>query len=130
VSGVVSPGLLPRRCQHLAHQLEQARPAGALLFGLLLSLLVMPACPLCGAGLITLAAVVAAKNLVWYGIAIFVSFALGQGLPIVAVGVLTTIVKPELVNRLRTRLCSIDQRVQLLCGNLLMVLGLYFIIVG
>ncbi len=62
--------------------------------------------------------------------AIFASFALGQGLPMVAVGVLTTIVKPDLVNRLRTRLCSIDQRIQLFCGNLLMILGLYFVIVG
>jgi cytochrome c biogenesis protein CcdA len=130
VSGMISPGLVPRRWQRIGSRLEQTRPAGALLFGLLFSLLIMPACPLCGAGLITLAGAVAAKNLFWYGVAIFVSFALGQGLPMVAVGVLTTIVRPDLVNRLRTRLCSIDQRIQLFCGNLLMVLGLYFVIVG
>jgi cytochrome c biogenesis protein CcdA len=130
VSGMISPGLLPRRWEHLAGRLEHARPAGALLFGLLFGLLTMPACPLCGAGLITLATLVAAKGLSLYGIALFVSFALGQGLPLVAIGVLTTIVRPDLVNRLRTRLCSIDQRIQLFCGNLLMVVGLYLVIVG
>jgi len=130
VSGTMSTGLLPQRWRDVGARLERARPAGALLFGFLFGLLLMPACPLCGAGLIVLAAVVAAKNLSLYGIAVFISFALGQGLPIAAVGVLTALAKPDLLKRLRKRLCSIDQRVQLLCGNLLTVLGLYFIIVG
>lgn len=130
VSGLISPGLLPDRWRRIGARLDRARGAGALVFGLLFGLLTMPACPLCGAGLIVLAGIVAAKGLSLYGLAIFASFALGQGLPLAAIGVLTTIVKPGLVNWLRTRLCSVEQYSQLLCGNLLMVLGIYFIIVG
>ena len=71
-----------------------------------------------------------AKNLSLYGLALFVSFALGQGLPLLAVGVLASLLKPDLIKRLRTRMCSIEQRMQLLAGNTLMVLGIYFIVVG
>jgi len=130
VSGLIGPNLLPGRWQHIGARLDRARTAGALVFGLLFGLLTMPACPLCGAGLIVLAGIVAAKSLSWYGLAMFASFALGQSLPVVAIGVLTTIIRPGLINRLRTSLCSVEQHIQLLCGNLLMVLGIYFIIVG
>lgn len=130
VSGLISPNLLPNRWRRIGARLERACAAGALVFGFLFGLLTMPACPLCGAGLIVLAGIVAAKSLSLYGLAIFASFALGQGLPIAAIGVLTTIVKPGLINWLRTRLCSIEQHAQLLCGNLMMVAGIYFIVVG
>jgi len=130
LSGLISPGLLPSRWRHIGGRLDRARAAGALVLGLFFGLLTMPACPLCGAGLIVLAGIVAAKSLSLYGLAMFASFALGQGLPLAAIGVLTTIVKPGLINWLRTRLCSVEQHGQLLCGNLLMVLGIYFIVVG
>lgn len=130
LSGMIGPGLLPSRWQDIFGRLERARTAGAVTLGVFFGLLTMPACPLCGAGLIVLASVVAAKHLFLYGLAMFASFALGQGLPIVAVGVLTTILKPEVIKRLRMRLCSAEQHIQLLCGNLLMVLGIYFIVVA
>jgi thiol:disulfide interchange protein DsbD len=130
VSGLISPSLLPGRWRSVAGHLERARTAGAVVFGLLFGLLTMPACPLCGAGLIMLAGIVAAKSLSWYGLAMFASFALGQGLPVVAIGVLTTMVRPGVINRLRTSLCSVEQHIQLLCGNLLMVLGIYYIVVA
>jgi cytochrome c biogenesis protein CcdA len=130
LSGLISPNLLPSRWRQITTRLDRVRTAGAFAFGLLFGLLTMPACPLCGAGLVVLAGIVAAKHLSLYGLAMFVSFGLGQGLPILAVGVLTTVVEPELINRLRTYLCSTEQHVQLLCGNLLMVLGIYFIVVG
>jgi cytochrome c biogenesis protein CcdA len=130
ISGLISPSLLPSRCRRIGDRLDWMRAPGALVFGLIFGLLTMPACPLCGAGLIMLAGVVATKSLSLYGLAMFASFALGQGLPIVAVGVLTTIIKPGLIQRLRMRMCSVEQHLQLLCGNLLMVLGIYFIVVG
>ncbi len=130
ISGLISPNLLSGRWRRMAVRLERARGVGALAFGFLFGLLTMPACPLCGAGLIVLAGIVAAKGLTPYGLAIFASFALGQGLPLAATGVLTTILKPGLMNWLRTRLCSVEQYTQLLCGNLLMVLGIYFVVVG
>jgi cytochrome c-type biogenesis protein len=130
ICGLISPRFFPRNWRPGAARLEQLRSAGALILGLLFGLLMMPACPLCGAGLIVLAGIVTAKNLGLYGLAMFISFALGQGLPIVAVGTLTAIGRPNLIRKLRAQTCSIEQRIQLICGNLLMVLGIYFIVVG
>ncbi len=130
VSGLINPGSLSERWQKIAARLERMRVAGAILLGLLFGLLMMPACPLCGAGLIVLAGVVMTKSLSWYGLAMFASFALGQGLPVVAVGTLTALLRPGLISVLRKGLCSVDQHVQLLCGNVLVVLGIYFIVVG
>jgi cytochrome c biogenesis protein CcdA len=130
VSGVISPSVLAGRWQSIAARLERTRTPGALVLGLLFGLLMMPACPLCGAGLFVLAGAVAAKSLSWYGLAMFASFALGQGLPVVAIGTLTTVLRPGLISGLRRSLCSVEQHIQLLCGNVLMVLGIYFIVVG
>ena len=40
------------------------------------------------------------------------------------------LLKPNLVGWLRTRMCSLEPRMQLLTGNMLVVLGIYFVIVG
>lgn len=130
VLGLLSPRLVPQKWRHIGDRLNRAGPVGTFLFGAFFGMLVMPACPCCGAGLIVLAGIVAAKNLALYGMALFASFALGQGLPVFAVGVLTGLMKPDLIKRLRNHMCSIEQRIQLLAGNLLIVLGLYFIVVG
>ncbi|MBN1360631.1 MAG: sulfite exporter TauE/SafE family protein [Sedimentisphaerales bacterium] len=131
VSGLVGVRLLPKGCQRIAEGLCSASFVGAFLFGGFFGLLVMPACPCCGAGLLVLAGVVVAKHMSWsYSLAVFASFALGQSLPVLAVGVLTSLVKPDLVRKLRQHMCSIEQRMQLLAGNILMVLGIYFVIVG
>ncbi|OHB65445.1 MAG: hypothetical protein A2Y77_09765 [Planctomycetes bacterium RBG_13_62_9] len=128
--GMIGPGLLPQRWRRLSAALDQASPAAPLALGALFGLLTMPACPLCGAGLIVLAGIVATLDLPLCGVPVFASFALGQGLSLAAVGVLTALVKPDLIRKLRARLCSIEQQVQLLCGDLLIVLGIYFIVVG
>jgi cytochrome c biogenesis protein CcdA len=131
VSGLVGARFLPKGCQRVTSGLNTATFAGAFVFGGFVGLLVMPACPGCGAGLLVLAGVVVAKHMSWsYSAAVFASFALGQSFPVLAAGVLTSLFKPDLIRRLRTRMCSIEQRVQLVAGNVLMVLGIYFIIVG
>jgi cytochrome c biogenesis protein CcdA len=130
VCGLVGPRLLPQQWRPVAERLSQAGLVGAVLLGLLAGLTVIPACPACGAGLVVLGTVVAAKNLSTYGIVLFISFALGQALPLLAVGVLTAVCKPNLIRRLRKRMCSVEQRLQLLTGNLLMVLGIYYLVVG
>ncbi len=131
VSGLVSVRLLPKGCRQIAARSSNASFVGAFLFGGFFGLLVMPACPCCGAGLLVLAGIVVAKQMSWsYSLAVFASFALGQSFPAFALGVLTSLLKPDLVRKLRTRMCSIEQRVQLVAGNVLMVLGIYFVIVG
>lgn len=129
-SGMISSHLLPQRWQRIGGRLGWIDVPGALLVGALFGLLTMPACPACGAGLISLARLTVVQSLSPFGLAVFVSFGLGQGLPILAVGVLTTILKQDLTQRLRTRMCSIEQKTQLLCGNALMILGIYFVVVG
>lgn len=129
-SGLISPRLLPEKWQQQGSKLKKAIPLTALLVGVTLGLLVIPACPNCGAGLIFLAKKVAVARLGLFGLALFLGFALGQAVPILAVGALTSLGKPELVAQMRGRLCSIEQRIGLLAGNTLMVVGVYFLVVG
>ena len=131
VSGLVGVHLLPKGCRFIATGLANPSYPGALLFGALFGMLMMPACPCCGAGLLVLAGVVVARHMVWsQAVAIFASFALGQSLPVLALGILTSLLTPDLVRKIRTRMCSIEQRIQLIAGNVLIVLGIYFIVIG
>ena len=130
ISGLLSLRSLPDQCQRIENRLHRGGLVGTFLMGIFFGLLVMPACPCCGAGLLILAGVVVAQDLSVYGLLVFASFGLGQSLPVLAIGVLTGLVKPDLVKRLRTRMCSIEQRIQLIAGNVLMILGVYFVVVG
>jgi len=130
VSGLLSLRSLPEQWKALGDRLRTGGMIGGFLLGILFGLLETPACPCCGGGLLLLAGVVVAKNVSSYGLLVFASFALGQSVPVLAVGVLTALVKPDLIRRMRTRMCSIEQRVQLIAGNALMVLGIYLIVVG
>lgn len=131
VSGLLSVSFLPRGCRRIAEGLGTAGYAGAFLFGVLFGLLVMPACPCCGAGLLVLAGITVAQNMSWsYSLAVFASYALGQSFPVLLIGALTSLLKPDLLRKMRSRMCSIEQRIQLVAGNVLMVLGIYFVVVG
>jgi cytochrome c biogenesis protein CcdA len=129
LSGLINPHLLPARWQQAAKRLARTGSPGAFLLGCALGLLQTPACPHCGGTIQTLVEVAAGGSL-FRGPVLFAGFAAGQGLTMLAVGVLTSLAMPDLLRRLRTRMCSIEPRIQLLAGNVLMVLGIYFIIVG
>lgn len=130
ISGMVNVKLLPEKWRGIVPKLRKANLAGAGLLGMVFGLLFVPACPSCGGGLPVLAGIAVAKALSVYGLLLFVSFALGQSLPVVAVGVLTALVKPDVVDRARARMCSLEERIHLVAGNVLMVVGIYLIIVG
>lgn len=130
VSGLIGVHLLPEKWRDLGSKLQKAALVGVVLLGVASGLLVVPGCPSCGAGLLVLARVAVAKKLSVYGLLMFTSFALGQSLPILGVGVLTALVKPDVIGRARSRICSLEQRIQLVAGNVLMVLGIYLIVVG
>ena len=130
VSGLLRLRSLPDQSRTISTRLQKAGLVGTLLLGVLFGLLETPACPCCGGGLLVLSGVVVAKNLQFYGLLVFVSFALGQCVPVLAVGILTGLIKPDLMQRMRTRMCSLEQRIQLIAGNVLMVLGIYLIVVG
>jgi len=127
-SGILSSHLLPQRWQHIGRWFSLVDRVGAFALGAFFGLLTMPACP-AGLGL-TGSSAGTAQATSLPGETAFISFALGLGVPILAVGLLTTILKPDLTKRLRRYMCSIEQKTQLLCGNLLMILGIYFVVVG
>jgi cytochrome c biogenesis protein CcdA len=129
LSGLINPQLLPEQWQAKARKLIKAGSPGAFLLGAAFGLLQMPACPTSGSVLGAIAEVAGRGD--WlHGLVLFAGFAVGQSFVLFAVGLLTSFARPELLLRLRTRMCSIEQRVQLLAGNVLMVLGLYFVIVS
>jgi cytochrome c biogenesis protein CcdA len=129
ISGLVNPQLVPETWRRVGQRLAQANVPGALLLGLVLGLLQTPACPTCRAQL--LAVVEAApRGLSLSAPLLLVGFAAGQGLVALGIGMMVGLLKPKLLAWLRTRMCSIEQRVQLLTGNMLVVLGVYFVIVG
>jgi cytochrome c biogenesis protein CcdA len=129
LSGLINPHLLPAQWQHAAARVAKTGSPGAFLLGCAFGLLQTPACPHCGGAIKTLVEVSAGSSL-FYGLVLFAGFAAGQGITMLAVGVLASLAMPDLLRRLRTQMCSIEPRIQLLAGNVLMVLGIYFIIVG
>ncbi len=130
VSGLISTHLLPEKWRGLGSKLQKGKLVGMLLLGVVSGLLVVPGSPSYGAGLLTLARVAVAKKLSAYGLLMFMSYAIGQSLPILGVGVLTALVKPDVIGKARSHICSLEQRIQLVAGNALMVLGIYLIVVG
>jgi cytochrome c biogenesis protein CcdA len=103
---------------------------GALLFGIVFALLEMPSCPCCGGLLLLIAGIVVAKNITVYSVLIFISFALGQSFPILAIGLSTSLVKTDLMNCLRPKIHQLESRVRLVAGNILMVMGIYFFVIA
>ncbi|MCL5280841.1 MAG: hypothetical protein M1376_13155 [Planctomycetes bacterium] len=126
VSGLINLPLVPEKWRRIGRQLAPTTVPGALLLGLVLGLLQTPACPVCRGQLL---AVVEAAPLQG-GFLLLVGFAAGQSLIALGLGLLVALLKPSLVLWLRTQMCSLEQRLQLLAGNMLVVLGIYFIIVG
>lgn len=127
VSGLINPQLLPARWRLVAGQLGKASLCGAFLLGGALGLMQTPVCQGCRAALLSIVEAAAAKG---SGFTWLLGFAVGQSVTVLAVGVLTSLIKPDLLARLRTRLCSLEDRMQLLAGNMLIVLGIYSVIVG
>ncbi|OHB65007.1 MAG: hypothetical protein A2Y76_07070 [Planctomycetes bacterium RBG_13_60_9] len=130
VSGLINPQLVPEKWRNVCERLLRTGGVGALLLGIALGMLQTPACPTCRSQLLTVVGVVANQGLWLYGLILFIGFAVGQSLVALAVGALTSLVKPDLLARLRTRMCSIEQHMRLLAGNMLIVLGINFVIVG
>ncbi|MCU0915801.1 MAG: hypothetical protein MUC88_14760 [Planctomycetes bacterium] len=128
-SGLINPRLLPERWRGVSGRLVRTDLPGAVLLGLVLGLLQTPACPACRVHL--QAAVGAAPaGFLWSGLVLPAGFAAGQSLVLLIAGALTTMLRPELVAWLRKRMCSLEPRLQLLTGNMLVVLGINFLIVG
>jgi thiol:disulfide interchange protein DsbD len=129
VSGLINLKIFRTRF-NLTDRFKNATSLGALLFGIVFALIEMPTCPCCGGLMLLIAGIVVAKNLTVYSVLIFISFALGQSFPILAIGLSTSLIKTDLVNYLRPRVHQLESRVRLVAGNILMAFGIYFFVIA
>lgn len=130
ISGLVNLQLVPEKWRGIITRLVRADLPGALLLGLVLGLLQTPACPTCRAELLMVVNGAAVGGSSLYGFALLVGFAAGQSLAVLGIGALTGLLRPSLLAWLRRWMCSLEPRMQLLIGNMLIVIGIYFGVVG
>lgn len=130
ILGLIGPQLVPEKWRRIGEPLVRVNLLGSLLLGIAFGLLQAPACPTCRAELLAVLEAEPVGGFSLYGLLLLVGFVVGQSFVTLGVGTLTGLLKPRLLVWLRTRMCSIEQRMQLLTGNMLIVLGIYFVIVG
>jgi len=98
---------------------------GAFLFGFVFAAFEAPICPCCGPVLFIIAGHTIAKGRVLYAVAVFLVYALGQSLPILLIGGFTGIIK-----YISSRFEKIENIAKPIGGNILIILALYFFLVG
>lgn len=102
----------------------------AFVFGIIFALLEMPTCPTCGGLLLMLASLVVTHNLAPYSILIFVSFAIGQSFPVLAVALSASLLKTDVIMFLASRIQRIEDHINLVSGNMLITLGIYYLVIA
>lgn len=134
VTGLFISGLVKiRRLPHVMQFHENFRHItliGVFLFGTLFALLEMPTCPTCGGLLLMLASLVVTHDLGHYSILIFAGFALGQSFPVLAVALSASLVKTDVIMFLASRIQRVEDHINFVAGNVLMTLGIYYLVVA
>jgi cytochrome c-type biogenesis protein len=102
----------------------------AFFFGTFFALTEMPTCPTSAGLLLMLASLVVTHNLSQYSILIFVSFALGQSLPVLAVALSASLVKTDVIMFLATKIQRIEDNIDFIAGNMLITLGIYYLVIA
>jgi cytochrome c biogenesis protein CcdA len=103
---------------------------GAFFFGTFFALIEMPTCPTSAGLLLMLASLVVTHNIAQYSILIFVSFALGQSLPVLAVALSASLVKTDVIMFLATKIQRIEDHINLIAGNALVTFGIYYLVIA
>lgn len=124
VLGIIFAGLIPMKQGWFHDRCETAikhtkTNHSAFIFGMLFALLETPACPACGAALMIIGSLVVMKGSWLYSSLVFISFAIGQSIPVLVLGFSTSMFK-----RLTPRTMRIERVISFMAGNLLIVLGL------
>ena len=122
--GLVNFGLF-RREKHKAPRLHKGGLLGAFLLGIVFAVFEAPTCPCCGPVLFIIAGLTFAKGNILYGVLIFLAYALGQSFPTLLIGSFTGIMK-----YISPRVEKIEGVVEIIGGNILIVLAFYFFLVG
>jgi cytochrome c biogenesis protein CcdA len=134
VTGLFISGLV--KIKHLPHILQFRESfhhitlIGVFFFGTLFALLEMPTCPTCGGILLMLASLVVTHDLGHFSILIFVSFALGQSFPVLAVSLSASLLKTDIIMLLASKIQRIEDHIDFVAGNILMTLGIYYLVVA
>jgi cytochrome c biogenesis protein CcdA len=130
VGGCLFAGLIPsgqswfhKRCDATIKQAKSMR--SAFILGLLFAFLEMPACPCCGAVLMVIASLVVIKGSLLYSGLIFVSFAIGQSVPILVIGFSASILKHIMPKTER-----FEKAISFIAGNILIVTGIFLIMLA
>ncbi len=130
LGGLFFAGLVPFGNETIRENCEKAVKGiksmpSAFVFGMLFAFLEMPACPCCGAVLLLIASLIAIKgNLLYSGI-VFFSFALGQSLPILAIGFSSSLLK-----NIMPKTQMLEGLVSFIVGDLLIVTGIFLVIIA
>jgi cytochrome c biogenesis protein CcdA len=102
----------------------------AFFFGTFFALTEIPTCPTSAGLLLMLASLVVTHNLAQYSVLIFVSFALGQSLPVLAVALFASLVKTDVIMFLVMKIQRIEDRIDFIAGNMLITLGIYYLVIA
>lgn len=130
IGGLLFAGLMPagigwlnKRCEASVRQAKTL--PSAFIFGMLFAFLEMPACPCCGAVLMVIASLVVIKGSLLYSGLVFISFAIGQSVPILVIGFSTSILK-HIVPRTQ----RLEEVISFTAGNILIASGLFLIMLA
>jgi cytochrome c-type biogenesis protein len=129
ISGLLKIRHMPKIFQ-LRENFKHVTFFGALVFGILFALLEMPTCPTCGGLLLMLASLVVTHNLAPYSVLIFASFALGQSFPVLAVALSASLLKTDIIMFLASKVQRIEDHINFVSGNVLITLGIYYLVVA
>ncbi|HTZ10864.1 MAG TPA: cytochrome c biogenesis protein CcdA [Candidatus Margulisiibacteriota bacterium] len=130
VLGIFYAGLIkigkaqPAHCE-VNTRIKKRSFIGSFLFGIMFAFLEMPACPCCASVLFVIASIVGFWNSWVYSFVIFLSFAVGQSMPILLIGSSTTLVK-----HLSSKAQRLERYTQFIAGNILIAIALLFFIIA
>jgi cytochrome c biogenesis protein CcdA len=130
ISGLIHPRFVPEKYQRIAEGMGKLRTPGAVLLGGAFGLLQTPTAIGGGPDLLIVVEALAGQAIWPQVVLVLLAFAVGESIILLATGILTSLIEPDLARRFRKWMCSVEHRIQLLAGNVLMILGIYFVIVG
>ena len=130
VLGIFYAGLIKIGKTHHAHcemnpSIKRRSFIGSFLFGIMFAFLEMPACPCCASALFVIASIVGFWDSWVYSFIIFLSFAIGQSMPILLIGSSTSLAK-----HLAPKVERIEKYTQFVAGNILIAIALFFFILA
>lgn len=129
IVGLIISGLLKIKLPIVQHNIggkfKFTGILGAFIFGVFMAFVEMPTCPCCAPVLMIIASTVFVSGSYLYAVMAFISFAIGQSLPTLIVGTSTTLMK-----FLTPKLEKFESVIRLVAGNIIIVIGIYFVIIA